>query len=143
MGRSSLCSRDRTSGLPEWCRAGTGCGAFDGLPPALKTFTAGYPDIEIEVDAASRIVDLTRREAEVALRASTSPPEHFVGRQVAELRYAVYGVPEVVPSAPYKLSGLPWLGFLESLSYLAIARRQRAQSGNVNRCHILSPPPVR
>lgn len=103
------------------------------LPSALKTFTTTYPDIEIEVDAASRIVDLNRREADVALRASTSPPEHFVGRQVGELRYAVYGVPEVIPHAPYKLSELPWLGFHESLSYLAIARWQRAQSARLPR----------
>ncbi|MBS0422022.1 MAG: LysR family transcriptional regulator [Proteobacteria bacterium] len=98
------------------------------LPQALKTFSAAHPDIEIEVDAASRIVDLNRREADVALRASTSAPEHFVGKQVGELRYAMYAAPEVIPPTPYNLSELPWLGFAESLSYLAIARWQRAQS---------------
>lgn len=97
------------------------------LPPALRTFAAVHPDIEIEVDAASHIVDLNRREADVALRASTAPPEHFIGKQVGELRYAVYGAREVIPPAPYSLSELPWLGFDESLSYLAIARWQRAQ----------------
>jgi len=122
---------ERLSGLVQLATSELFAGYL--LPPALKTFTAGHPDIEIEVDAASRIVDLNRREADVALRASTSPPEHFVGRQVGELRYAVYGVPEVVPSAPYKLSELPWLGFHESLSYLAIARWQRAQSAHLPR----------
>ena len=105
------------------------------LPPALRTFNAAHPNIEIEVDAASRIVDLNRREADVALRASISPPEHFVGKQVGELRYAVYAAPEAVPPAPYNLSELPWLGFDESLSYLAIARWQRAQGAH--------PPRVR
>jgi len=105
------------------------------LPHALKTFTAEHPDIEIEVDVASSIVDLNRRDADVALRASTSPPEHFVGKQVGELRYAVYGTPEVAPPTPYNLSELPWLGFDENLSYLAIARWQRAQTAR--------PPRVR
>jgi len=105
------------------------------LPPALKAFTATHPDIEIEVDAASRVVDLNQREADVALRASTSPPEHFVGKQVGELRYAVYAAPEVIPPAPYNISELPWLGFDESLSYLEIARWQRTQSAR--------PPRVR
>jgi len=102
---------------------------------ALANPACASLDIEIEVDAASRAVDLNQREADVALRASTSPPEHFVGKQVGELRYAMYAAPEVIPPAPYNLSELPWLGFDESLSYLAIARWQRTQSAR--------PPRVR
>jgi DNA-binding transcriptional LysR family regulator len=98
------------------------------LPSALKSFTAAHPDIEIEIHVSSHNVDLNRREADVALRASTSPPAHFVGKQVGEIRYAVYAAPEVAPSTPYELSELPWLGFDENLSAIAIARWQRTQS---------------
>src|SRR3569833_1028070 len=105
------------------------------LPSALKSFTAAHPDIEIEIDGSSRNVDLNRREADVALRASISPPEHFVGKQVGEIRYAVYGAPAIAAAVPRELSDLPWLGFDESLSFIAIARWQRSQSSR--------PPRVR
>ncbi len=100
------------------------------LPAVLKNFLAAHPGIEVELDVSSRIVDLTRREADLALRATGAPPDHLIGREVGELRYAVFGPPELVGSSHAKLDELPWLGFDESIAYLAIARWQRSVNPN-------------
>ena len=94
------------------------------LPEVLHAFLEAHPDIEVEVDVANRNVDLSRREADLALRATQAPPERMVGRQLATIRYAVYlqarryGALTAEPT----LAQLPWLGFDERVAHLAVAR---------------------
>jgi len=97
------------------------------LPAVLKGFFTEHPDIEVELDVSSQAVDLTRREADIALRASLAPPEYLIGRDLGELRYAIYGATELASAEldSRALNSLPWLGFDESISYLTIARWQR------------------
>jgi DNA-binding transcriptional LysR family regulator len=95
------------------------------LPPLLHRFLAEHPGIEIEAGVSNRAVDLTRREADLALRATARPPESMVGRQVAELRYAVYAARSLLPrrgSQQPVLQALPWIGFDDSLAYTGIAQ---------------------
>jgi DNA-binding transcriptional LysR family regulator len=94
------------------------------LPPLLRRFLEAHPGIEIEADVSNRNVDLTRREADLALRATTQPPETLVGRRVATMRYAVFASKAVVGrkrGAPV-LQDLPWVGFDERISHFQIAR---------------------
>lgn len=99
------------------------------MPAVLPDFLATHPQIEVEMDASDRVVDLTRREADLALRATNAPPDHLIGHEVGELRYAVYGAHAIAnETAAAALDRLPWLGFDENISYLAIARWQRIQS---------------
>lgn len=94
------------------------------LPPLLQRFLDAHPGIRIEADVSNRAVDLTRREADLALRATPRPPESMVGRQVAALRYAVYAPRELLPKrgAQPALAALPWIGFDERLAYTGIAQ---------------------
>ncbi len=96
------------------------------LPRMLKEFLASHPEIEIELDVSNKVVDLTRREADLALRATMVAPEHLVGHEVGELRYAVYASADLAEHNPVRLESLPWLGFDDSMAFLAIARWQRA-----------------
>jgi len=81
------------------------------LPAVLDDFLTLHPEVEVEIDVSSRAVYLTRREADLALRASNAPAEDLIGRQVGELRYAVYGQREQQPvSSLAALAELPWLG---------------------------------
>lgn len=98
------------------------------LPAVLKTFLEAHPGVEVDVVVSSRVVDLTRRDADLALRATTTPSDNLVGRQVGELRYAVYGSQRFKGTHPASLDNLPWLGFDDTLACLAIARWQRTQS---------------
>ena len=94
------------------------------LMPLLARFLAEHPGIEIEADVSNRNVDLTRREADLALRATVQPPETLVGRRVAVMRYAVYASRRVVGrrrGLPV-LAELPWVGFDERIAHYQIAR---------------------
>jgi DNA-binding transcriptional LysR family regulator len=89
----------------------------------LPAFLEAHPDIEIEIGVSTSNVDLTRREADLALRASNQPPEHLYGREVGELRYAVFAHRRFFKgSKTPALEDLPLVGFDESLRHLDIAR---------------------
>lgn len=93
------------------------------LPDLLARFLAAHPAIEVEVDVSNRNVDLTRREADLALRATLTPPDSLVGRQVATIRYAVYASRSVIGRrrTPPVLEELPWIGFDERVAHFHIA----------------------
>lgn len=61
------------------------------LPRHVAAFRAEWPGIEIEVVVADTVLDLTRREADVALRIGNPAQETLVGRRVGQLAFAVYG----------------------------------------------------
>jgi DNA-binding transcriptional LysR family regulator len=94
------------------------------LLPLLRRFLAEHSGIEIECDLAHRSVDLTRREADMALRATMQPPETLAGRRIAVMHYAVFASRPVLGrrrGAPV-LAELPWVGFDERISHFQIAR---------------------
>jgi len=59
--------------------------------PLLVAFHARYPEITVELVVDNRMLNLTRREADVALRPTRQPPETLAGRRIAGLASAVYG----------------------------------------------------
>lgn len=60
------------------------------LIPPVAEFVRTYPDIELEIVTTFGLLDLARREADVAIRISDQPPEELVGRRVAKVARAVY-----------------------------------------------------
>lgn len=84
------------------------------LSPDMRAFCEAYPGIELSVLATSEVASLSRREADVALRATSSPPPGLVGRRVSQVHFRVYGERSLVeriggPDAP--LSRFPWVGW--------------------------------
>ena len=61
------------------------------LMAPLARFAARYPEIRLEIVIDNRMLSLTRREADVALRPTLHPPERLVGRRAGRLTSAVYG----------------------------------------------------
>lgn len=87
--------------------------------PWLEDFAAfqrANPGIDLELDTSSSLADLTRREADVAVRIAASAPDHLIGRRHAELRFGIYGsealVERVGAHQPY--AAFPFVGFTES-----------------------------
>jgi len=58
--------------------------------PLLADFKTQFPEITLELVLDNRMLNLTRREADVALRPTRQPPETLAGRRVATLASAVY-----------------------------------------------------
>ena len=64
--------------------------AADHVPQALRLLKDRHPGIRVEVLASDLDQDLARREADLALRATTRPPETLIARKVAALQWACY-----------------------------------------------------
>ncbi|MET3482789.1 MULTISPECIES: LysR family transcriptional regulator [unclassified Methylobacterium] len=65
--------------------------AAELLMPMLASFTERYPDIRIELILAEATLNLSRRDADVAIRISREPSETLVGRRLAVTAWGVYG----------------------------------------------------
>lgn len=59
--------------------------------PAIQAFSEQYPDVDITIIATRDLLDLTAREADVALRSTDEPPPNLVGKRIGRLAYAIYG----------------------------------------------------
>lgn len=59
------------------------------LPEILKDFRDAHPGIEIAISNA--FLNLTRRDADVAIRPAKNPPDTLIGRRVAKIAFAIYG----------------------------------------------------
>jgi DNA-binding transcriptional LysR family regulator len=60
--------------------------------PALRDFTARYPEVELEILATNAELNLAAREADLAIRSTDHPPLNVVGKRAGQLAYGVYGV---------------------------------------------------
>jgi DNA-binding transcriptional LysR family regulator len=88
---------------------------FRRYQSAFSSFLARYPSVELTVIASDTQVSFTRREADVALRMTNTPPEYLVGRKVGRVHFAVYGSKELVQRMGPKatLDDYPWLAWDE------------------------------
>jgi DNA-binding transcriptional LysR family regulator len=57
---------------------------------------AKHPQVSIDLVGTAAPLDLSRREVEIAIRATRKPPEASFGRKVCDFRFAVYGSPDYV-----------------------------------------------
>jgi DNA-binding transcriptional LysR family regulator len=85
---------------------------------AFASFLQRYPTVALTVTSSDTEVSLTRREADVALRLTNTPPEYLVGRKIGREDFAVYGsaalVERVGPGASY--DDYPWIHWDERLN---------------------------
>ncbi len=57
----------------------------------LVGYAEAYPRVRLEFIPNYRELDLTRGEADMAIRVTDQPPENLIGRQLGESRLGVYG----------------------------------------------------
>ncbi|MEM1073776.1 MAG: LysR family transcriptional regulator [Pseudomonadota bacterium] len=60
------------------------------LTPLISHFQEKHPDVELRIIADANALDLSRRDADVALRPTLNPPEHWVGRKLSKVLCATY-----------------------------------------------------
>jgi DNA-binding transcriptional LysR family regulator len=65
------------------------------LPPILNRFRESYPGVELDLILSAEDLSLSRRDAEVALRATSGPTGALVGEKICTLRWAIYCAPEL------------------------------------------------
>ncbi|MEM7216496.1 MAG: LysR family transcriptional regulator [Pseudomonadota bacterium] len=60
------------------------------LAPFFSAFQAEHPDVELRLLSDVRAFDLMQRDADIALRPTDTPPEHWIGRKLSPLSFATY-----------------------------------------------------
>jgi DNA-binding transcriptional LysR family regulator len=96
------------------------------LTPLFAKFHAAYPRMRLEVVLANQALNLSKRDADVAIRATDNPPENLVGRRVAKIAWALYGRASDFPilgrNDPAKLAERRWVSLSDSLLTLKAVR---------------------
>ncbi|WP_338485406.1 LysR family transcriptional regulator [Pseudomonas trivialis] len=59
------------------------------LLPALAQFMPAYPALTLELSTSNDFANLSRRDADIALRLTRTPPQHLVGRNLGSVAYRV------------------------------------------------------
>jgi DNA-binding transcriptional LysR family regulator len=61
------------------------------LTPLFARFHERCPDVRLDVVLSNQALNLSKRDADVAIRATDTPPETLVGRRAATIAWALYG----------------------------------------------------
>ncbi|MCX7221125.1 MAG: LysR family transcriptional regulator [Burkholderiales bacterium] len=62
-------------------------GLVAGVLPSLRV---AHPLLELEMHTGNELANLTRRDADIALRATKKPPQHLVGKRIGPIRIALF-----------------------------------------------------
>jgi DNA-binding transcriptional LysR family regulator len=60
------------------------------VAPALQSLATVHPLLGYELHTGNELASLTRRDADIAVRATKRPPQHLIGKQIGPIRVAVY-----------------------------------------------------
>lgn len=60
------------------------------VAPALRDLGRLHPLLNHELHTGNELASLTRRDADIAVRATRRPPQHLVGKQIGPIKVAVY-----------------------------------------------------
>lgn len=60
------------------------------VAPALKELNVPHPLLDFELHTGNELASLTRRDADIAVRATKRPPQHLVGKHVGPIRVALF-----------------------------------------------------
>jgi len=60
------------------------------VAPALRSLHAVHPLLSYELHTGNELASLTRRDADIAVRATKRPPQHLVGKHIGPIRVALY-----------------------------------------------------
>lgn len=98
------------------------------LPPVFAAFRSAHPEIMLEVVVDNRFLSLSKRDADVAIRPSSTPPDTLVGRRISAIGTAIYGATAYLENAPPldDLDTHAWVAPDDSLAELPSARWLRA-----------------
>lgn len=93
------------------------------LPPLLAKFRELNPGIQLEVMQTMQELNLSRRDADVALRVTNVPAETLVGRKICPLRWGVYATREFAARHRGEVLGAtPFIGFTENFGPARVRR---------------------
>lgn len=64
---------------------------YNLLIPHLAALGAKHPKLQLEIVSSLQVANLSKRDADIAIRATTRPPEHLIGHCLGRAHFAIYG----------------------------------------------------
>jgi DNA-binding transcriptional LysR family regulator len=80
------------------------------LMPMFSAFSKAHPEVDLHISVSNETVNLTNREADVAIRLSNAPPGLLIGKRVVTVASTVYGSVNYLREYRAGESELNWLG---------------------------------
>lgn len=60
------------------------------LAPVFSSFREAYPEIHMDIIVSNAALNLSRRDADIAIRATAEPPDTLVGRKIGTMGWGLY-----------------------------------------------------
>lgn len=98
------------------------------ITPRLADFLARHPGLQVELLTSIQAVNLSRRDADMALRmAAPSQDEEgeYVAQRLADVEFAAYAAGDLLGAAAH-WQDLPYIDWPDALSHVAMAKWARA-----------------
>jgi len=97
-------------------------------------FRRAYPEISLDVVVSNQPLNLSKRDADVAIRATERPPQTLIGRRAASISWAVFAASGKAPDHFDPVSDArdaEWIGFGENLANLKAAKWLKEHGGRL------------
>ena len=89
--------------------------AIQILPAIISQFRARNPGVVVELILSYQLLNLSRRDADIAIRLTNDPPETLVGRRICGIRWALYYRRDLVAAPESQpIDSAPFIGYSES-----------------------------
>jgi DNA-binding transcriptional LysR family regulator len=100
------------------------------LTPLFARFLKAYPEVRLDIVLANQALNLSKRDADVAIRATDNPPETLVGRRVATIAWGIYGRAADYPEGFdfTDIDKVPWVTLADSFTNFKAARYPRERT---------------
>ena len=93
------------------------------LTGVLAAFRRAYPDIVLDLVVSNQPLNLSKRDADVAVRATDRPPEALVGRRAGGIAWAIHGPADAAEGFDLDAARRrDWIGFGDNFANLKAAR---------------------
>jgi DNA-binding transcriptional LysR family regulator len=105
----------------------------------LDTFNKRYPQLKVELVMTERLLDLSRGEADIALRGGEPTDESLVGKKIADVAWGIYATRSYVarhgsPKSPEELNDHRVIGFVDGIADHKAARWLRSKAPRATVC---------
>jgi len=88
----------------------------DWVCSQLAPFSAQHPNLSIHLSSETAVANLAKREADIALRFTDSPPENMVGQRVCKMPVALYKNIDFKFDPSEDLASYPWVRWSDVFS---------------------------
>jgi DNA-binding transcriptional LysR family regulator len=85
------------------------------MPAIIAQFQSQNPGIVVELILSNQSLNLSRRDADIAIRLTNDPPETLVGRRICTGRWSVYCRRDLIAELePEAIDSVSFIGFTDS-----------------------------